>query len=128
VLGARVSGRPSLLAAVVLTWPVAVLGLGLMLATLVRSHGQLGTASDLGALVISVLGGALTPVSALPDWMRAVSVVSPGYWAVTGYREALLGEPGGAALPPVLVIVLVGVGAGGVAALAASANWRRQAA
>lgn len=125
VLGARVDGGLPVLLGAILSWPVAVLAFGLLLATLVRSHGQLGTANDIGALIISVLGGALTPVPALPGWMQAVAGASPGYWAVSAYRVGLLGGPAGTRWPPVVVILLIAAAAGCGAVVAAASGWRR---
>lgn len=84
--------RLPLLALAVLVWGVALLCAGSALATVVRSHGQLSAASDIGGMVVSCLGGALAPLPAMPGWARALAPVSPGYWAMTALRAAVTGS------------------------------------
>lgn len=115
---------PALLAVVVLAWAVAVLGIGAALAALVRSHGQLGAACDIGALVLSGLGGALAPSETMPSWARAIAPLSPGYWAMQALRGALTGRPG-VALPAVAVLAGLGAVTGAVACVRIGRGWGR---
>jgi hypothetical protein len=59
---------------------------------LARSLSQLSAAYDIGGMLVSSLGGALVPLSAMPLWLRHTAPVSPGYWAVAALRAALRGE------------------------------------
>jgi len=97
------------LAVVGLAWAVCVCGCGTALATVVRNHGQLTTVKDIGTLTLAGLGGALIPLALLPSWANAIAPLSPGYWAMRGYRSALAGS-----LPLAPVCVLVGIGAVGL--------------
>jgi ABC-2 type transport system permease protein len=101
------------LTACALAWSGCVLFLGVGASTLARSPAQLSAAGDVFALLTTVLGGALVPVSLLPGWMRAVAPASPGYWALDAYRAALAGDPGqlGRPLAMLGVFALLGVGA-----------------
>jgi ABC-2 type transport system permease protein len=111
--GLRPSAGWWALAVCALAWSGCVLCLGLGASTLARSPAQLSAAGDVFALLTTVLGGALVPVSLLPGWMRAVAPASPGYWALDAYRAALAGDPGqlGRPLAMLGVFALIGVGA-----------------
>src|ERR1700722_5224544 len=99
------------LAACALAWSGCVLFLGIGAFTLARSPAQLSAAGDVFALLTTVLGGALVPVSLLPGWMRDVAPASPGYWALDAYRAALAGTPSqlGRPLAMLGVFALIGV-------------------
>ena len=77
------------IALVVLAWSSCVLVLGAAAATLVRSPAQLSAAGDIAAILTSILGGALVPISVLPSWLSAAAPLSPGYWAMQCYRGVL---------------------------------------
>src|SRR5437868_9051419 len=56
--------------------------------TLFRS--QLNAFSNLGAMVLAGVGGALAPTSALPSWARTLAPATPSYWAMRGFRQVIL--------------------------------------
>lgn len=91
VLGLATSGVP-LLAVALLAWTLALLGMGAALGVLARSLSQMSAAYDIGGMILSSLGGALVPLSAMPPWVRHVAPASPGYWAVAALRAALRGD------------------------------------
>jgi ABC-2 type transport system permease protein len=110
----------ALLALALLAWSGTLLGLGALIGVLARSMSELSAAYDIGAMIMSSLGGALVPLAAMPSWVRDIAPASPGYWAVAALRGALSGDAGrtlaGAA-------VLAGFAA--AAGLAAAARMRR---
>jgi ABC-2 type transport system permease protein len=110
-------GRLPLVALAVLVWGAALLGCGSALASVVRSHGQLGAACDIAGLVLAGLGGALSPLPAMPAWARAAAPASPGYWAMRALRDALAGNTAGTLRAAAVLATLAAV----TAALAA---WR----
>src|SRR6266540_2981026 len=115
-IGLRPAGPAWALIPAGLAWSLCVLACGAALASSARSHGQLGTAVDIGALVATCLGGALIPLSALPAWLRSVAWVSPGYWAMAGYHAALTGQSATRLLPPCGVLLAIAVAAAALAA------------
>ena len=64
---------------------------------------------DIGGMLLSSLGGALVPLSAMPHWMRHVAPASPGYWAVSALHAALDGDGAGTVRASA---VLIGFAAG----------------
>ncbi len=115
VAGLAVTG-PFLLALAVLVWSFTLLAAGSLLATLVTSHSQLAMLTDIGAIALSTLGGALLPVSMMPSIARHVAPASPGYWAIGMFKAAVRGDAAGT-LGPAAVLGAIAVAAGTIACL-----------
>lgn len=123
VLHVRVGSLP-LLAAAVACWAFALVGMGAALASLVRSHGELSAATDIGALVVTCLGGALVPLATMPDWARAAAPASPGYWAMAALRGAITADPCDTATA-CAVLLGIAVATGAVACWRITHGWHR---
>ncbi|WP_406492327.1 ABC transporter permease [Streptomyces sp. NBC_00846] len=108
----------------VAVWGLALLSMGAFLATVARSRGDLGMVTDLGAISISALGGALVPVDLMPGWAQHVAPFSPGYWAMSLLRAALSGD-GAGMVRPVLVCLAITLVFGVLAAYRLSRGWGR---
>jgi ABC-2 type transport system permease protein len=116
VYGCLVIGLPlphsiGFLALGVAVWAFCLLSVGAALATVARSSGELGVISDVGALVLSSLGGALVPVTIMFGWLQAVAHVSPGYWALEMFKAGISGNPS-TVLVSAAVLTGVGLAAG----------------
>ncbi len=60
-------------------------------------------------LAASVVGGALFPISVLPDWIRWISYLVPHSYVISAERQLLMGESQpGELSPPVLLAILAG--------------------
>ena len=88
VLGLAVTAVP-LLGLALLAWSLTLLGLGALIGVLARSLSELSACYDIGAMILSSLGGALVPLASMPQWIRDLAPASPGYWAVAALRAAL---------------------------------------
>jgi ABC-2 type transport system permease protein len=99
---------------------LSLVGLGLMLLALCRTVMQLNTLSNLGAMLLGGLGGAIAPVSALPGWARAAAPATPSYWAMRGFRSAIL-DPAAGVADVALPVAVLALFTGGFLAVAA---WR----
>ncbi|GGM42573.1 transport permease protein [Micromonospora sonchi] len=129
VFGCAVIGLPvprDLLhvALAVLLWGFAVLAAGTALATVVRSRGDLMLATDLGAILIGSLGGALVPVDLMPGWLQHAAPASPGYWGLALMQNAVQGDLRGM-LVPALVVAGIGLALAGLATYRLSRGWGR---
>ncbi len=91
-VGVRPTGAWWLLGVAIAAWGVTLLAIGSALAAVVRSHGELHAICDIGALVVTTIGGALVPVTLFPHWLRAVAPFSPGYWALRMLQAAVHGD------------------------------------
>ena len=93
---------------------VSFIGIGMMTAVLPLISPEKGT--QLGFMaqgVMLVVSGVYYPVSVLPDWMQAISTISPATYALRGIRSAILEGAGPADvwgdLWPLLVIGAVSI-------------------
>jgi ABC-2 type transport system permease protein len=124
VIGVRPRGAYWLLAVAVAVWGATLLAIGAALAAVVRSHGQLSAICDVGALVLTTIGGAFVPTTMFPHWLQAVAPVSPGYWALTMLQAALRGDVAGT-LAPAVILLLVGTAVGVFACWRLAHGWGR---
>jgi ABC-2 type transport system permease protein len=120
------AARLPLLGLAVAAWTLALLGLGALLGALARSLNELSAAYDIGAMLLSSLGGALVPLAALPGWVRSVAPASPGYWAVAALHGAFGGDPG-RVLAASGVLLAIAVVAGAATVARARRGWGRSA-
>lgn len=129
VYGCLVVGMPVprdllLLSAAMSVWGFTLLALGSLLATVVRSRGDLIVASDVSAIAVSAIGGTLLPVSMMPDWAQAIAPFSPGYWGLSMMRAAVVGDTAGT-IQPALICLAIGVVAGAFATYRLAHGWGR---
>lgn len=107
VIGLPVPGSIGFVALFIAVWAFCLLAVGAALATVARSSGELGVISDVGAMVLSSMGGALVPLAILPGWAQAAAHASPGYWALSMVRAAISGDAAQVLVP---CAVLAGLG------------------
>jgi ABC-2 type transport system permease protein len=106
VFGLHVRGAVMALVVVVAALAVCLVCLGFVFLAVCRSVMQLNAASNLGALAYAGLGGAVTPISALPGWAHRIAPVTPSYWAMRGFHSVILGHGGlGAVILPTGVLL-----------------------
>ncbi|MCP3760513.1 ABC transporter permease [Streptomyces sp. TBY4] len=124
IIGLPVPNHFGYIALAISVWGFTLLAIGAALATVVRSRGDLGLVSDLGAMAVSSIGGALAPVSLMPGWAQVIAPLSPGYWALSMMRSAIEGDLGGT-LRPALVCLAIGLVAGTFATYRLARGWGR---
>jgi hypothetical protein len=78
-----------------------------LLATFCRTAAQATAVANFLAMLLCGLGGAITPVSALPDWAAAIAPISPIYWTMSGFTAVISGGSGADVLLSVVVLVAV---------------------
>lgn len=118
-LDLEVAGSWLAVALVAAAFAALVLTAGLAAAAALSTIQQVNAVTNLAAMALGGLGGGFVPVESLPDWIEPVAPVSPVYWAMKGYRRAIL-DGGGVAdvLGPLAALL------GFVALFAALALWR----
>jgi ABC-2 type transport system permease protein len=84
-----------LLVVAVLAWTLALLGFGAAVGVLARTLSEMSAAFDIGGILLSGVGGAVVPLSTMPEWIRVIAPVSPGYWGLAAMRGALEGHTSG---------------------------------
>jgi ABC-2 type transport system permease protein len=95
---------------VLLVSSVSFIGIGMMTAVLPLISPEKGT--QLGFIaqgMLLVVSGVYYPVSVLPGWMQALSVISPATYALEGIRKAVLeGASPGAVWDDLWPLLLIG--------------------
>jgi ABC-2 type transport system permease protein len=61
------------------------------------------------SLAASVVGGALFPISVLPDWIRWVSYLVPHSYVISAERQLLMGESAPGELSPMVSLSILAV-------------------
>ncbi len=119
LFGFRPDGSVAALVLVGALFVAMVVAYAVMLVALCPTMDLALVLGNLGGMVMAGLGGALAPVSSLPQWAQAVAHLSPAYWALDAMRSITLDH---ARLPDVAgslgVLLLFTAG------FAAVAAWR----
>lgn len=89
VFGMPMEGSVSAVVPIVIGVALIETAFGLLLVAACRTINQVMVFSNLGALLLAGVGGALAPLSELPSWARAIAPASPVYWVMKGYTVAL---------------------------------------
>jgi len=80
---------PLAVVAVSVTFALAVAGMGLLLATFVKTGGQASSAVVGLSMTTAALGGAWFPLEVTPPLFRQIVQVLPSTWAVRAYEDIL---------------------------------------
>jgi ABC-2 type transport system permease protein len=89
IFGVGWGRAPVAIGAISLAFALASVGLGMLLATFVRSRGQASSVVDGFALAMAALGGAWWPLEITPQLYRQVVQVLPSTWAMRAYGDVL---------------------------------------
>jgi ABC-2 type transport system permease protein len=110
LFGLAVRGSVAALVLVDLAYVLWLIAFAFAVASYCRTFQQVLAVSNLGAILFSGIGGALTPIDSLPGWAHSIAPAFPPYWAMRGFKDVLLDGKGvsGVALP---VGVLLGAAA-----------------
>ncbi|RDU38957.1 ABC transporter permease [Neobacillus piezotolerans] len=71
---------------------LTVVGLGLMIAGLVKTKQQAGALSAVIIVSTSMLGGVYWPLDVVPDFMKLIAKFVPQSWMMEGIREIVSGS------------------------------------
>lgn len=59
--------------------------------------------------VMAVMGGSMIPVLSFPPLMQTVGKVTINYWAITGFRDLMLGKDIAAVVPSIVALLAFAV-------------------
>jgi len=86
---------------------VFLVAFSILLTAVLKTANQAMAVVNLAAMVLAGMGGAMAPVDVLPDWARAIAPLSPAYWMLQGFRDAILeGKGVGSTFLPAAVTLL----------------------
>src|SRR3569623_2013424 len=80
---------PAMLIPVLLTTSFSATGLGLLLATMVRTESQVASYSTFLVIVLAGISGCYMPRDWLPELMKTISLATPHAWALIAYEDLL---------------------------------------
>jgi ABC-2 type transport system permease protein len=83
---------PWLLLPVILMTSISATGLGLLLATIVRTESQVSSYATFLVIVLAGISGCYMPRAWLPEMMQNASLATPHAWALIAYQELLTHE------------------------------------
>lgn len=84
--------HPLMLVPVIVMTSVSATGLGLLLATIVRTESQVTSYATFLVIVLAGISGCYMPRSWLPMVMQNASLATPHAWALIAYQELLTHE------------------------------------
>lgn len=89
---------------------LCVTGLGIFLATLVKTNAQLGAYGSIAIVATSMLSGCYWPLELVPEFMQKLAMFFPQYWAVNGLKNTVNANLGiESVVIPLLVLLLMGI-------------------
>ena len=80
---------PFMLVPVILMTSVSATGLGLLLATVVKTESQVNSYATFLIVVLAGISGCYMPRAWLPQFMQDFSLATPHAWALIAYQELL---------------------------------------
>jgi ABC-2 type transport system permease protein len=98
--------QPLATAAVSVAFALAMVSLGILLATFVRTQGQASSLVVGLSMAMAALGGAWFPLEVAPQLYRQVVQVLPSKWAMRAYTDILVRSADLAAVLPYVGILL----------------------
>jgi len=91
---------------VIVSFSCCLIALVLLATSTLRTVNQVSVLTNLGAMVMSGIGGAFVPREQLPGWAQAIAPGTPAYWAMEGHRAVFLQQGGvGDVAVPVAVLM-----------------------
>jgi ABC-2 type transport system permease protein len=106
LFGLEINGSVVALAAVALSFVLWLIAFAFAVASYCRTFQQVLAVSNLGAILFSGIGGALTPIDSLPGWADAIAPGFPTYWAMRGFKDVLLDGEGLGGVGPEVAVLL----------------------
>ena len=101
----HIRGQAIALIPLVAAFSVCLVLLGVAVTAFCRTAQQAGSFATAGMVLFGAIGGALVPISVLPNWARAVAPAVPTYWVMRGFRSVILDGRGlGAVIAPIAVL------------------------
>ncbi|ASS74153.1 hypothetical protein CIG75_03545 [Tumebacillus algifaecis] len=97
--------------AIALSYAVAVSGLSMALASVLKSEQSADVVSGIGVQIFSILGGSMLPLAQFPELLQKVALVTPNAWALISLTDIMTGTEWQALYLPLVVLLTLGAAA-----------------
>jgi ABC-2 type transport system permease protein len=102
-------GSPPVLLLGTVLYLFSTLGVGLLISTVSSTQQQAFLGGFLFAIPAIILSGVMTPIRAMPDWLRPLTLLNPVRWFVEVMRGVMLRGAGfGDLWPQLLALTVIG--------------------
>jgi len=112
LFGMSWGASPWMLLPIIFSTSAAATGLGLLIATLVRSDSQVSAYATTAVIILAGISGCFMPRKWLPDLMQQISLATPHAWALIAYDQLLANGSPNLAIVWQCAGVLMGFAAG----------------
>jgi ABC-2 type transport system permease protein len=112
-------GDPLAVAALLLAVSLAATGIATLVVGFARTEGQADGLGSVVAIVLALFGGTYFPMAEAPDFMRALSWLTPHAWFLRGINDLAGGGEIAIVAPSLAVLAAIGLLAGGLGLLRA---------
>lgn len=92
LFGVHVDGSPAGVVVIAVGLGLVLVMLGVLVFTLSTTGGQMMALVNVSTAVFGGLGGTVIPRSLMPGPVRALSPLTPSYWAMSGLQGIVRGE------------------------------------
>lgn len=86
---------------------LATTGLAIFISSVGKTQGAVAGISQLIIQPMAVLGGSMIPLMNFPPWLQSIGRFTVNYWAITGFRDLMLGKGFEAVIQPVLILLVI---------------------
>jgi ABC-2 type transport system permease protein len=94
---------------VALMYSIAVSGLAMFFASILKDSKTADTVGGLGVQIFSLLGGSMIPIMIFPKSLQTIANIAPNKWALTSFIDIMSGTTWDALVIPLSVLFLIGM-------------------
>jgi len=84
-------------------------GWGILLASLLKTPGQVAVTGSAIMLLFGILGGSFFDLSMLPDWIQVVNKITPNAWAIDGFYIISVGGRLSGIIEHIIALLIMGL-------------------
>jgi ABC-2 type transport system permease protein len=95
--------------AVAFLYSIAVSGLAMFFASILKDSKTADTVGGIGVQIFSLLGGSMIPIMVFPKSLQTIANIAPNKWALTSFIDIMSGTTWDALLIPLTVLFLIGM-------------------
>ena len=84
-------------------------GWGILLASLLKTPGQVAVTGSAIMLLFGILGGSFFDLSMLPDWIQVVNKITPNAWTIDGFYILSVGGRLSGIIEHIIALLIMGL-------------------